>query len=103
MIEVGQAEIVNSPLPCLQIFLENERVTFIQVLTIIESPLPLALVHYSVAGARQQLALRIDFEKHVFLNYFSDAERGAQLFPTARNIVKYLGKMHDQRMASLQF
>ncbi len=79
---------------------ENERVTFSEVVTFIEPRLPLAMVHYSLDGVRQPLALRIDFGKQVFLDHLTDTELDAQVSPKARNIVTYLGKMHAERAAT---
>lgn len=78
---------------------ENERVTFSEVVTFLEPRLPLAMVHYSLDGVPQPLALRIDFGKQVFLDHLADTDLDAQVSSKASNIVAYLGKMHAERAA----
>ena len=72
---------------------ENARVIFSKIVMITEPRLPLGMVYYSLDGVSQDLALRIDYGKQVFLDHLTDPQLDHQISSAAHNVVTYLGNL----------
>ncbi len=62
--------------------------------------LPFAVVYYAEAGKPQALGLRLDLDKQVFLDHFTDAKKEKILHRAAPDIVAYLGDERRHHVAA---
>jgi hypothetical protein len=56
-----------------------------------EQPLPFAVVYYADEGKPQNLGLRFDLDKQVFLDHLEDKKQEKVLSRAASHIATYLG------------
>jgi hypothetical protein len=54
---------------------------------------PFAVIHYALQGVEQDLGLRLDMDKQVFLDHFEDEEREEIIQKAAPEIVDFLGSI----------
>ncbi|MCC6539751.1 MAG: hypothetical protein IT162_19540 [Bryobacterales bacterium] len=58
-------------------------------------PLPFAIVECTVNGEEQSLGLRLDLDKQVFLDHFSDAAQEQEAQAAAPQIVAFLADEYE--------
>jgi hypothetical protein len=69
----------------------SEDLRFVDAVLFETPHLPFAIVHYSAGRGAEELGLRLDLGKQVFLDHFEDAGTEALASAAAREIVSYLG------------
>lgn len=65
-----------------------------------EHPLPFAVVYYADAGKPQNLGLRFDLDKQVFLDHLEDEKQEKVLSKAASRIAAYLGSDQHQSLSA---
>ncbi len=69
----------------------NQDFKFLEAVLFEVPRLPFAIVHYAVQGASEEMGLRLDLDKQVFLDHFDDADNEALASAAAPEIVGFLG------------
>lgn len=70
---------------------DSKELVFDKVILFVEPRLPLAIVNYSLQGAKQADGLRIDLDKEVFLDHLESESLDELAVATAPRIVSHLG------------
>ena len=69
----------------------NRDFEFLEAVLFEKPRLPFAIVHYAVQGSPEEMGLRLDLDKQVFLDHFEDSRNEALATAAAPEIVGFLG------------
>ena len=77
----------------------NRDVEFLEAVLFETPRLPFAIVHYAVQGSLEEMGLRLDLDKQVFLDHFEDARNEALASAAAPEIVGFLGSSGERAVS----